>query len=390
MALNFEKKPIASDSASVIDAIRKAPGGIPKRDIFPQVELSWGGLCLVIKRALKKGYIVSGKSQSNMPGRPCIPLMIVPDAMYLLGVDIGSCTTKIVLCDFELKIVHSMVVPTEFYSSNERFIQWLCELIRTSIPAGLEKKVHAVGFAISGNVDFYNNKIISGGNFGIPHGADISIDQVAEKVSIPCCTLNTQTAAVCAEYHFGQFSGTADITNISLGVGIGAGIISGHQLLFSQGRHLVGQIGHMLVPDNPYRCKCTNCSFIGCLEAFSGGISLCRIAKERGIAGENISTRELDKMASAGNEDARKLMIQAAKYNAIGIASIIQMYSPEIVTLSGGQCKKDGFLYRHTLKELLNMIPVERHNFKIILSSLGEYQAALGAARIAYECFLDI
>lgn len=377
-------------SLEIIDVIRDNPCGISKRDIFPQVSLSWGGICLAVKRALEKQYIVESPAKVVARGRPCILLNIIPNAVFFVGVDIGSTSTKLVICDFNFSIRFSQIEPTPTYTEPSKFYSWLTDLIRRAIPAAIRDKVQGIGIAVSGNVDSAKGIIVSGGNFGMHYGSNIAVDEISKRLQIPCYAMNTQVASVYAEYHFGQFAKTPNIVNIGLGVGIGSGVVSDHQLLHSGARNQVGYIGHMLMPGNPYRCKNTGCNFIGCLEAFTGGNSLCAIAKARFGQEGDLTTREVDQMASAGHPGAVELLTQAAEYNSIGIATMIQMYAPDVVIFSGGQCRLNGFLYLQTLQQLLKRMPAERQNFKIGLSVLGENQGAIGAARLAYEQLLNL
>ena len=82
------------------------------------------------------------------------------------------------------------------------------------------------------------------------------------------------------------------------------------------------------------------------------------------------------------------MMIQAAQYNGAGIAAMIQLYSPEALIFTGGQSRPDGFLYNETLRQLQSLLPPERSNCSIGITSLGEFGSALGAARLAYEQFV--
>jgi len=375
-------------TVEIIDVIRNEQNGISKKDIAPLVSLSWGGLCLVTKRAIEKKIIAVGKATSVRRGRPCVPLHLIPDAMFFCGVDIGSNSTKLVICDLNFTIYYQQQISTPVYTDRDAFEQWLTAFISDTLCASKIKKIHGIGIAVSGNVDSVEGIIVSGGNFGMPYGSNIAVADLSRLLQIPCYAINTQAASVCAEYHFGQFAHTANIVNIGLGVGIGSGIISDSKLMLCRPSNMVGYIGHMLMSGNQYHCKNTSCNFVGCLEAFSGGNNLAAIVQKELGLDKKVTTREIDLMASSGHPGAIKLLTKAAEYNAIGVATMIQMYSPDVVVFSGGQCKIDGFVYLQTQQQLLKMVPQERQKFQIGLSILGDYQAALGSARLAYEQFM--
>ena len=177
-----------------------------------------------------------------------------------------------------------------------------------------------------------------------------------------------------------------NLLTLGFGVGIGSGVVSEGQLLISRPGRPVGHIGHMLISDNKRVCVC---GFRGCLEAYSGGNSLVQVAHERFPARTDFTdARAIDLAAGAGDADARSILDTAAVYNAAGIASMIQLYVPDAIIFGGGQCREDGYLYRRTLEEIRNILPRERlENIKVSITTLGKYQSALGAARLAYEKF---
>ena len=148
----------------------------------------------------------------------------------------------------------------------------------------------------------------------------------------------------------------------------------------------MGYIGHMLIPGNQHICTC---GFRGCLESYSGGEYLAAVAREKiPDRPELHSAAALDYAAENGYPEAIDILTTAASYNAVGIASMIQLYSPDALIFYGGQCRKDGFLFKQTLKALENVLPQERMSrFEIGLSTLGSLQSALGGVRMAYEKF---
>ena len=117
------------------------------------------------------------------------------------------------------------------------------------------------------------------------------------------------------------------------------------------------------------------------------GNSLVAVAKERFPARTEFdSAKALDEYAAAGDADARAVLDTAAAYNASGIANMIQLYAPEVIIFGGGQCRADGYLFTKTLEELCSILPGKRlDSIHMEISTLGKYQSALGAARLAFE-----
>jgi glucokinase len=279
------------------------------------------------------------------------------------------------------------ILPTEKYSDCGHFIQWVDELFRNALKdSGVDKsKLTGVGMAISGNVDAGEGVIVSGGNFGMMYGENISLQVFSKRWNVGVYAVTTMGGAAAAEFRFGKHAGSFNIVTIGLGVGIGSGVVNNGQLLISHPRRPIGYIGHMLIPGNTNRCTC---GFRGCLEAYSGGEYLKKIVqKELPHRTELQDALLLDRAAAAGDPDAVRIMSTAAEYNAVGIAGMVQLYAPDAMIFSGGQSRADGFLFNTTLEKLRQILPEERRDFDISITTLGEFQSALGAARLAYEQF---
>lgn len=376
-----------SNNVKVMDAVRNGRNNASKKEIQQVTGLSWGTMCKVTNTLLEKGYLFARKEKAKAPGRPVIPLCVNPDSAYFCGIDIGAAYTKLVICNMNFNILYRSEHTTEPFRDRRRFLERIAALFENGLTeSGIDRAgLYAVGLSVSGNVDSENGLIVSGGNFGMRFGTDIPVHAVAERIGFPVYAVTTQVAAVCAEYRFGKRAGCGNLVNIGLGVGIGSGIVANHLLLISHPKRPVGYIGHILIPGNDHICSC---GFRGCLESFSGANYLARIAEERLPERPELhSAAALDRAAANGDADAAAILDTAASYNAIGIASMIQLYAPEALIFSGGQCRPDGYLFCRTLEKFREILPEERRNFHIDITTLGPHQAALGAARLAYEKF---
>ncbi len=377
-------------AVQIMDAIRRGKGNVSKKDIQRLTGLSWGTMCKATDQLIESGYIFARREKTQGRGRPTIPLCVNSDAAYYIGIDIGAGNTRAVVCNLSFNTVYMQETETPRFEGETQFNAFLKRLIDTALRVSRidRNRLEGIGLAVSGNVDFKNGIIVSGRNFGIPWGADLRVaDFIHAEYGASAYAMTTQAAASAAEYHFGEEAGCENILTVGLGVGIGSGVVSEGQLLISRPGRPVGHIGHMLITGNKYVCTC---GFRGCLEAYTGGNNLVRAARDR--FPERIdfdSAHTLDRLAAAGDAQAREILDTAAVYNASGIASMIQLYIPNAIIFSGGQCREDGYLFCRTLEEIRNILPLERlENIRIRVSVLGAYQSALGAARLVYEhCF---
>lgn len=374
------------NSVQILDAIRNGGDSFSKKDLHREVDISWGTMCKTVDTLLADGFIFARREEPSGRGRPVIPLCINPKSAFFLGVDIGAGQTKLVLCDLAFNSIYMDILPTPVYDGEDSFFKWLrdaCDdvIAKAKIQQG---RLLGIGLAVSGNVDSVKGVVVSGANFGLKWGAGLPVQKLYPGGEVKVYAMGTQAAAAWAEYHFGLSAGCGDLVTVGLGVGIGSGVVSNYQLLPSCPGRPVGYIGHILIPDNLRLCVC---GFKGCLESFSGGNSLAVVAKEEMPDRPDVRSAEaLDLLAATGDSKACGILLRAASYNAVGIANMMQLYSPEAIVFSGGQCRKDGFLYTQTIEALNRILPEERRRMvNMSITSLGRHQSALGAARLAYE-----
>ena len=378
-----------SVAVQIMDAIRHGKGNASKKDIQEATGIAWGTMCKGVDALLGGGYVFARREKAQGRGRPVIPLCVNSDAAYYVGLDIGAGFTRTVVCNLAFNTIYMNEVETPHYHGKEPFMAFLFDTVDTALrESSIEReRLDGIGISVSGNVDFEDGVIVSGRNFGLPWNENVPVAAVlGDRYGVGVYAVTTQAAAPAAEYHFGTMAGCRNLLTLGFGVGIGSGVVSEGQLLINRPGRPVGHIGHMLLSDNKRVCVC---GFRGCLEAYSGGNSLVQVAHERFPARTDFTdARAIDLAAGAGDADARSILDTAAVYNAAGIASMIQLYVPDAIIFGGGQCREDGYLYRRTLEELRNILPRERlENIKVSITTLGKYQSALGAARLAYEKF---
>lgn len=374
-------------SVQVMDAIREGKGNASKKDIQEMTSLAWGTMCKSVDNLLERGYVFARREKSQGRGRPTIPLCVNNDAAFYLGIDIGAGHTRTVICNLSFNTVYMDEVPTPRYSGSEAFFDFLASRIETAVQQSRieRERLAGIGLAVSGNVDFEKGILVSGGNFGMPFGENLPVGTyLTARYGVDVYAITTAAAASAAEYRFGEEAGTQNLLTVGCGVGIGSGVVSDGQVMISRPGRLVGYIGHTLISGNKRLCSC---GFRGCLESYTGGNNLVEVAKEEFPHRTDFSSAEaIDRLAADGDKDAQSIMNNAAAYNAAGIASMIQLYIPDAIVFCGGQCRADGYLYNRMIEEVRSILPRERlRNIKFTVSSLGKYQAALGAARLVYE-----
>ncbi|MBS1371769.1 MAG: ROK family protein [Lentisphaeria bacterium] len=376
-----------SNAVKVLDAVRLGKAHASKKTVAEATGMSWGTMCKVVNDLLERGFLLARPGKTTTPGRPSVPLAVNAGAGFWCGLDIGSESTRILFSDMNFRILHEERHATEPFHSDRRFFEWTGELFRAAFAASAlpPEKLLGTGISLSGIVDSEQGVIVSGGNWGLKQGSSLPVAELAREFGVPAYAVTTQVAAVCAEYNFGQRAGCGNLVTIGLGVGVGSGVIANHMLLISHPKRPIGYIGHTLIPGNHRLCSC---GFRGCLESYSGGNNLKRVAAEQFPDHPKLhGAAALDRAAAEGDPGAAEIIDRAAEYNAAGAAAMIQLYSPEALIFSGGQSRAEGELFRNTIRKLYEILPEERRNCFIGITTLGEYQSALGAARLAFEKF---
>ncbi len=198
-----------------------------------------------------------------------------------------------------------------------------------------------------------------------------------------------------AESRYGQGKGIRDFITVTVGIGLGAGIVIDGKLV-SGSRGIAGELGHIYVGESSNLCCCGN---HGCLESLASGWALARQASEamsNGVAtniqppleaqGEGYIQSVIE-AAKAGDKFAVNIIDEMADYLSIGISTLVNILNPERIIICGGLAEGAGDLLMNPLihRTHARSLPWLQEDIDIRLSTLGEYSAAWGAATHAMD-----
>lgn len=287
--------------------------------------------------------------------------------MYI-GVDIGGTNIAAGVVNYNGKILTKKSIPTGAERETEEIVNDLISLINDLINEISDKeqkqgyKIKGIGLGIPGVADKEGN-IISCVNLG---WENIPMAKVLEEeFQLPVYLDNDASVATLAEYEAGVLKDTTNSLMLTLGTGIGGGIIINGTLF--NGSHGAGsEIGHMVVGENFYNCGCGK---NGCLETFSSATGLIRYTKKL-IEEGNIDTNILNVInndislldakvivdsAKKGDILANKAIERLVKYLSIGITNLISIFDPEVIAIGGGLSKAGDYLIKKIKKEVETM-----------------------------------
>ncbi|HVP17475.1 MAG TPA: ROK family protein [Spirochaetia bacterium] len=237
-----------------------------------------------------------------------------------------------------------------------------------------------IGMGVPGTIDPNANLIVFAPNLG---WRDVSVDSVFEKLlgRRPVLVQDARAAAL-AEYLQGAGVGAQVAVCLTLGTGIGCGIIMGGRI-YGGAFNTAGEIGHVVVEQDGEPCQCGQ---RGCLEAYASGTAIVRAARnvEAWSGRGSIDKAEVVfERAAAGDLEARRIIDRAVRYLGMGIVSIVNMLSPDVVIISGGMCEQEALLVspvREYVTRRAYGAAVRPGAFRLEKARLGEDAPMIGAA----------
>jgi len=246
----------------------------------------------------------------------------------------------------------------------------------------------------AGAIDYEKGLITSSPH--LPDWHDVPLrDIVKEKYKVNTFLMNDADAAALGEHHFGVGQGVNNLILLTVGTGIGGGIIINGRL-YSGASGSAGEIGHMVIDVNGPRCSCGN---TGCLEALVSGTAVAKEAIKRIRQGErsslteivggkieDITAEEVSIAARAGDSLASEVILQAATYLGVGLANVVNIFNPEMIIIGGGMAKMGDLLLnpaRQVVREKAYQLSAQA--VQIVPAQLGDDAGVLGAAVFAFS-----
>lgn len=314
---------------------------------------------------------------------------------YVVGIDIGGTNTVFGIVDARGHVVAADSVKTRKHVDFDDYINDLHEGLSRLIKANeAEDQIQGIGIGAP-NGNYYTGEIINPPN--LPWGPVIPL---AEKMSkafggIPVAVTNDANAAAVGEMTYGAARGMKDFIMITLGTGVGSGIVINGQLVYGSDG-FAGELGHVIMKRNNGRI--CGCGRTGCLEAYCSATGVARTAREfleirtepsllRNIQIEDITSKDVYDAAMAGDKLAKDIFNYTGEILGEAFADMVAFSSPQAIILFGGLAKSGDLLLK-PLKEAFDksILPIFRGGTKVILSELKESDAAvLGASALGWE-----
>jgi glucokinase len=306
--------------------------------------------------------------------------------MNAIGVDIGGTKIAAAVVTPEGNILSEVRYPTQAAPLN-RLIETVAQAI-TEVKDGF--KVGGVCVAVPGRILASENKVISAPN--LHEIEDIRLDEeIGRRTGLMVTVENDANAAAWGEFRFGAGRGLQHMVSITLGTGVGGGIIT-HGMLLRGAQGAGGELGHVTIDPTGPRCGCGN---YGCLEALASGTAiqrrarevanerstsaLGRLAIERQVLGEDVT-----RLAQEEDDASISVLEETGRWLGIGLAGFVNTFNPEVIAVGGGASQAGELILESARKEVqLRASSPSRDLVEIKEATLGPESGVLGAAALA-------
>jgi glucokinase len=305
-----------------------------------------------------------------------------------IGVDVGGTKIAAGVVMPEGEVLAEVRYPTAT-TTKERLLSSIARAV-VEVRDGFE--VGGVCLAVPGSILAVENKVIDSPNLHAIEGVPLK-DEIEERTGLQVTVENDANAAAWGEFRFGAGSEVDHLVFLTLGTGVGGGVIS-HGVLLRGAQGAGGELGHVTIQATGPRCNCGN---RGCLEALASGTaigrrarevaserpdsSLGRLAVERKVLGEDVT-----ELARKGDEVALTVLEEAGTWLGIGIASFVNIFNPQVVAIGGGVAKAGGLILDSARREVrLRARSPARDLVEVKEATLGPESGVLGAAALARD-----
>ena len=313
---------------------------------------------------------------------------------YVIGIDMGGTNTAFGIVDARGNVIASDSIKTGKHSDINDYIDELYTEITRIVEANdAVGKINGIGIGAP-NANYYTGIIEDGVNLPWPTPIPLA-DLITKKFGIPCVITNDANAAAIGEMTYGVARGMKDFIMITLGTGVGSGIVINGQMVYGHDG-FAGELGHVVMKRNNGRM--CGCGRTGCLEAYCSATGVARTAREfldirpdesklRELDADKITSKDVYDCAMAGDKLAKEIFEYTGTILGEALADFTTFSSPEAFVLFGG-LTKSGELIMKPVRDAFekNVMKVFKGKVKILISELKESDAAvLGASALGWE-----
>ncbi|OJV12407.1 MAG: ROK family transcriptional regulator [Dyadobacter sp. 50-39] len=393
VAANYKTK----DPAGIILGYMANHGSMTLPELGKRLNISVPKVTVLVNDLRNEGLVQDyGKVESSGGRKPNL-YGVAPDAAYFIGVDVKQSHLTIGLLNLDKVLVRNSgkmdFELTNTVGSRDTLCALILNFINTlSIP---KDRIKGVGINLSGRVNYR-----TGHSYSYFHFDDRPLSEIVEeKIGFPVFLENDSRAMAYGEFCLGEVDGEQDVLFLNLDYGIAVGILIGGELYYGRSGY-AGEFGHMPVFSNEYICRCGK---KGCLETEAAGWALERMFRDKIREGssslitakipdpDQITMDDIIDAAIADDVLAIELIARLGDNIGRGIASLINVFNPELVILGGGLLATGDYIGL-PIKTAINKysLSLVNNDTRLVHSRLGEDAGLLGACLLVRNRFLGI
>jgi glucokinase-like ROK family protein len=349
--------------------------------------LNCGAWCVIVGSAITRpGFIAANFARALEPRFFSTPAV---------GVDIGGTSIKAALVLPSGEICFPVHLPSSANKGRDAISAGIVQAVEQVLSAaqGQQLEPTGLGIATAGAVDHRDGSIFAATD-NLPGWTGFPLRTFAEEhFQLPTSVVNDAHAAVLSELHFGLGRGLSDFVAITIGTGIGGGVVSGGKLL--SGQHgFAGSVGHEVIRKDGRPC---NCGRLGCLEAYVSTAALLREFREHGGAVPEKTTDaaalacHINALANAGDPVAERAYAVLGEYLAEAIANLFNLVDPQMIVLSGGLIEGYAAFVPNLEKRITELLHFgAKRQPRIRAAQAGRFAGVQGAAALVFEAGLAV
>ena len=308
-----------------------------------------------------------------------------------IGIDVGGTTVKLCVTDEDGAILARHAIPTAREAGARAIIESIIEGIQYVIDlAGITiSDVQGIGLGVPGTANSERGIVIFAPNIFMSDCHIVA--EISQVYDVPICLAQDTRAAAWGEYVAGAGKNMTSVATVTLGTGIGCGMVIDGKI-FHGALNTAGEFGHQIVELDGNPC---NCGRHGCLEAHAGGLAIVReaqgsIPRLGDLLGKNselVSAKDVFSLAEQGNPQARVITDRVVKYVGMSLVNLINLVSPELLTISGGISNSPAGLLLDPLFDFIRnrAYPLISESIELCRSPLNDDAPLVGAALLYKE-----
>lgn len=313
---------------------------------------------------------------------------------FVIGVDLGGTSSKMAILNLTGEAIVKWTVKTDSTNGGQNIVDDIINSIENKmLELSFQKaNLKGIGMGSPGTINRTTGEIVGAYNLGWKTAQPVRQKLQNHFGDMPIILENDANAAAVGEQFAGAGNGADNMVLVTLGTGVGGGIIVDGQLVIGEGA--AGEIGHMVANPDGIRCTCGN---IGCLETIASATGIMGTAKEMAQisqvssstlladvqAGEHFSTYDIFESAKMGDVFANQVVDETMKYLTISLSQIAHVIHPKYILIGGGVANAGDFLLEKIKHQFTDYgYPAIATAVEMRLASLGNDAGVLGAGAL--------